>query len=77
MLDLLLLWDAIFAIDKHFELTKYIVVAMLVSIREESECFDQARIQRFPIPPAIHSVFVHSASQRLYHRSVLSDEVPQ
>lgn len=37
MLDLLLLWDAIFAIDNHFELTRYIVVAMLISIREESE----------------------------------------
>lgn len=34
--DLLLLWDAIFAEGNHFELTNYIVVAMLISIREES-----------------------------------------
>ncbi|XP_055324041.1 TBC1 domain family member 5 [Sitodiplosis mosellana] len=35
LLDLLVLWDAIFAEGAHFELTNYIVVAMLISIREE------------------------------------------
>lgn len=37
LLDLLVLWDAIFAESVHFELINYIVVAMLISIREESE----------------------------------------
>lgn len=36
LLDLLVLWDAIFAEGEHFELTNFIVVAMLISIREES-----------------------------------------
>ncbi|XP_031620632.1 TBC1 domain family member 5 homolog A isoform X2 [Contarinia nasturtii] len=35
LLDLLVLWDAIFAEGAHFELTNFIVVAMLISIREE------------------------------------------
>lgn len=33
--DLLVLWDAIFAEGKQFELTNYIVVAMLVRIRQK------------------------------------------
>lgn len=36
LLDLLVLWDAIFSEGHHFDLINYIVVAMLISIREES-----------------------------------------
>lgn len=32
-----MLWDAIFAEANEFELTNYVVVAMLISIREESK----------------------------------------
>lgn len=35
LLDLLLLWDAIFADSDRFDLPNYIVVAMLVHIREK------------------------------------------
>lgn len=37
LFDLLMLWDAIFAEAHEFELTDYVVVAMLISIREESK----------------------------------------
>lgn len=33
--DLLVLWDAIFAVGKQFELTNFIVVAMLIRIRNQ------------------------------------------
>lgn len=32
--DLLVVWDAIFAAGRHFQLTNYIVVAMLTQIRQ-------------------------------------------
>lgn len=35
LLDLLILWDAIFAEDEQFNLTSYVVVAMLITIREK------------------------------------------
>lgn len=35
LLDLLVLWDAIFAEGKLFALTNYVVVAMLVQIRHQ------------------------------------------
>lgn len=35
LLDLLLLWDAIFADSDRFDLPNYIVVAMLVHIRDK------------------------------------------
>lgn len=37
--DLLVLWDAIFADNKSFDLVNYIVVAMLVAIRNICEHF--------------------------------------
>lgn len=33
--DLLVLWDAIFAVGNQFELTNFIVVAMLIRIRKQ------------------------------------------
>ncbi len=35
--DLLVLWDAIFAVGNQFELTNFIVVAMLIRIRHQCE----------------------------------------
>lgn len=35
LLDLLMLWDAIFAEDDKFHLTSYVVVAMLIAIRDQ------------------------------------------
>lgn len=37
LLDLLLLWDAIFADSDRFDLPNYILVAMLVHIRDKRE----------------------------------------
>lgn len=45
LFDLLILWDAIFAEASEFELTNYIVVAMLISIREESESISGMHVQ--------------------------------
>lgn len=34
LMDLLMLWDALFAEGDHLELTQYIVVAMLIAIKD-------------------------------------------
>lgn len=39
LLDLLLLWDAIFGCGEDLEFTYYIVVAMLIHVRDRRECF--------------------------------------
>lgn len=35
LLDLLVLWDAIFADSDHFDLPNYVLVAMLIRIRDK------------------------------------------
>lgn len=41
LMDLLMLWDALFAEGDHLELTHYIVVAMLIAIKDIRKIFVQ------------------------------------
>lgn len=45
LMDLLMVWDALFAEGEHLELTHYIVVAMLIGIRDQRE-FPHSRDHR-------------------------------
>lgn len=64
LLDLLILWDAIVAEGDHFELTNYIVVAMLMSIREEMLHSDYTTglsyLMKYPSNIDVMSIIRHS-----------------
>ncbi|XP_016971318.2 TBC1 domain family member 5 [Drosophila rhopaloa] len=64
LLDLLLLWDAIFADSDRFDLPNYILVAMLVHIREKLLLSDYTTsltyLMRYPGNVDVHLVLRHA-----------------
>ncbi|XP_053946463.1 TBC1 domain family member 5 [Anastrepha ludens] len=64
LIDLLVFWDAIFADSDHFELPKYILVAMLIRIRDKLLLSDQTtcltHLMRYPTNVDVNLILRHA-----------------
>lgn len=69
--DLLLLWDAIFGECEQLSLVNYIVVAMLIRIRDKCECFCESWDHE-----RLRIIVSFSDLQRLHHVFDLFDALP-
>ncbi|XP_039971211.1 TBC1 domain family member 5 [Bactrocera tryoni] len=64
LLDLLVIWDAIFADSDHFDLPNYILVAMLIRIRDKLLLSDQTScltyLMRYPTNVDVNLILRHA-----------------
>ncbi|XP_036323518.1 TBC1 domain family member 5 isoform X1 [Rhagoletis pomonella] len=64
LLDLLVIWDAIFADSDHFDLPNYILVAMLIRIRDKLLLSDQTTcltyLMRYPTNVDVNLILRHA-----------------
>lgn len=68
LLDLLILWDAILGVGADLEFTYYIVVAMLIHVRDKCESM------KFPLCSIFHPVLIaFSALERLHKLPYFAD----